>query len=387
MKILLGILVILIVAGVLAISMSHHSGYVIVHLAHTQIEVAFWTAAVTLFVAFIVLYIIIRLLCTLFGLGKTIRTHRRINNMLSVQQRSDDGCMAMLNGQWMRANNHFAKALGHTRHPLLLTTLAGYCAQQQGDLETRDKLLDDLAARLPNKSEQIQLAKIQLLMENKQWEQVLPMINTLKKHNHKPYVTYLHAQTLAALEEWGPMGELLDELKKHQDLAAEPGKTWAMAAYTHRLQHCTHSLSELNTAWHSIPKTFRHNNEIVACYAAQLILLQQQAEAQATLRQQLKKHWNATLLSLLAKTVDHNPEKLLTEAKRWLSDHPNDCDLLALLGQICLKLQFLTQAKEYLELACKIEQRPQLYQLLSDVMLADNHVDAALGYLQKSRNL
>ena len=109
------------------------------------------------------------------------------------------------------------------------------------------------------------------------------------------------------------------------------------------------ALQPLTQRWQNVPSALRADPAIVAGYAAQLLRLGAEEEAEEVLRHALKQGFDATLVQLYGQVRGRDPGKQLQAAEGWLKEHPNDPGLLLTLGRLCLINKLWGKAREYLE--------------------------------------
>lgn len=109
------------------------------------------------------------------------------------------------------------------------------------------------------------------------------------------------------------------------------------------------ALQPLTQRWQNVPSALRGDPAVVAGYAAQLLRLGAEEEAEEVLRHALKQGFDATLVRLYGQVRGRDPAKQLQAAEGWLKEHPDDPGLLLTLGRLCLVNKLWGKAREYLE--------------------------------------
>ena len=106
-------------------------------------------------------------------------------------------------------------------------------------------------------------------------------------------------------------------------------------------------------------------------------------EAEALLRDGIKRGWNAELVELYGRVRTDNPEAQLASAEAWLRGRPEDPSLLLTLGRLCLQNQLWGKARSYLESSLKRRPMAQTYGELAALMGQLGEADKAFDYYRR----
>ena len=78
--------------------------------------------------------------------------------------------------------------------------------------------------------------------------------------------------------------------------------------------------------------------------------------------------------------TDHTEDQL-KQAEKWLTEHENDAVLLLTLGRLCARANLWAKARSYLEASATLEQNPETYLALAELMQNhEDHAEAAKCY-------
>lgn len=383
MRALLILLIILVLAALAIIGLQHESGYVIIHLAKTQIELSFWTAAIATLVGFIVLYILVRILVRLFGLGRYFKKRKKNKLVHNSKQLTENGIVESINGRWSTAGNYLEKAAILASSRLLPKLLCAFNFQREGNWDNRDVALNMINPK--NKDEQItfQLAKAQMLMGSREWEKALACLKTLHQQNptHQ-FATYLLACVCDHLHEWGRLAELLPNLKKNKNLQTSKYVAWQEKSFARRLQLAARqSTNDLSELW---DRADRDSKQYLSCkkaYITGLLDLNEFDKAKNELGRMLKKSWDATLCALYETFPATQAEDLILVVDKLCQQHPSERACRRALGVLCNKAKRYVRAKEILttlveETPCDVSLRA-----LANAHAGEGEWEKAAGYL------
>jgi HemY protein len=91
------------------------------------------------------------------------------------------------------------------------------------------------------------------------------------------------------------------------------------------------------------------SSRVARVFAEALIESGAHDEAQALIETQLDAEWDSALIRLYGRSAGGNLTARIARADRWLSQHPDDAQLLLALGRLCLAQRLWGKAQSYLE--------------------------------------
>ncbi len=216
--------------------------------------------------------------------------------------------------------------------------------------------------------------------------------NTLEElHGLQPQhrtVLRLMQQLYVTQHDWQALCVLLPELRKERVLKDSELRDLERRAWVASLQEAGErglnegetALQPLTQRWQNVPSALRADPAIVAGYAAQLLRLGAEEEAEEVLRHALKQGFDATLVQLYGQVRGRDPGKQLQAAEGWLKEHPNDPGLLLTLGRLCLINKLWGKAREYLEASLSFQRSAETCAELGRLL-------AQLGEVERSNQL
>jgi HemY protein len=242
--------------------------------------------------------------------------------------------------------------------PLMHYLGAARAANELERYDEADDLLNRAREREPDAQLLVGLTRAQLLINRGDYPQAR---NTLEElHGLQPQhrtVLRLMQQLYVTQHDWQALCVLLPELRKERVLKDSELRDLERRAWVASLQEAGErglnegetALQPLTQRWQNVPSALRADPAIVAGYAAQLLRLGAEEEAEEVLRHALKQGFDATLVQLYGQVRGRDPGKQLQAAEGWLKEHPNDPGLLLTLGRLCLINKLWGKAREYLE--------------------------------------
>ena len=120
-----------------------------------------------------------------------------------------------------------------------------------------------------------------------------------------------------------------------------------------------------------------------AVYYAAMINAEAGAEIEQSIRTDLERDWNETLLVLYGCIRSDNPRRQLQSAEKWLKKHPQDAILLRMLGKLCIRNKNPDKAEQYLNASVDIEPSVDAYLFLGDMFSDHGQKDRASDYYRR----
>jgi HemY protein len=386
MKVLLVILAILIVAIALLIGFQHDSGYIIIHFANNQIELAFWTALIGVLIAFIVLYIVVRILARLFNLGAYFRKRKKVRTAAHIKELTEDGLMDTVNGRYATANNQLEKAANLSRNKFIPKLFCAFNAHLAGNWAVRDTALSSVDTK--NKAEQLsfQLARTQFLLASQEWEKALPALKNLHQQNSShPHINFLLAKTCYHLQEWQQLNLLLPSLKKNKHLDEALLRQWQNICFLQRLHLAARQSTDmLMDTWKRADRQERDKVDAKRAYIEGLVSLNEHQRAKSELASLLKKNWDANLCQSYTAFPAEQAEELLPVVDKFCQQRPNEVACRLALGILCLKAKRFVRAKEILTAVVNEAPSQEALQALAGAHQAEGEWEQAAIHLQRA---
>ena len=352
------VLIVLAVSAVLFSMLENGSGYVLIVVGDTTIEMAFIVAAAINVLAFVVLYFLVVILRMLFSTRRGVlawaKNHRRQRGL----NRTTQGLIAFVEGRWDVARKTLAKSADNSSTPLINYLFAARASSAVGDAKAVDNFLKKAELSTQGADVAISLTQAELQIQNGQYEQALATLLRAKKiASHHPVVLAALMKVYRQLNDWDSLLNLLPSLKKYNALSAIDVKNLEREACSAKLMRAvaSHNINGLLSCWKSLPSSVKQDALLVACYAEQLIVGKQYEQAERLLRSQLQREYNEPLVKLYGLAVAEPLAKQLAFAEQLLKSHSESATLRLTLARICLNHGLDKKARQYLEGSLDLE--------------------------------
>lgn len=352
------VLIVLAVSAVLFSMLENGSGYVLIVVGDTTIEMAFIVAAAINVLAFVVLYFLVVILRMLFSTRRGVLAWAKNRRRRRGLNRTTQGLIAFVEGRWDVARKTLAKSADNSSTPLINYLFAARASSAVGDAKAVDNFLKKAELSTQGADVAISLTQAELQIQNGQYEQALATLLRAKKiASHHPVVLAALMKVYRQLNDWDSLLNLLPSLKKYNALSAIDVKNLEREACSAKLMRAvaSHNINGLLSCWKSLPSSVKQDALLVACYAEQLIVGKQYEQAERLLRSQLQREYNEPLVKLYGLAVAEPLAKQLAFAEQLLKSHSESATLRLTLARICLNHGLDKKARQYLEGSLDLE--------------------------------
>ncbi|MBS4081383.1 heme biosynthesis protein HemY [Pseudomonas rustica] len=363
------VIVFLVIAATAALgfAVAQHSGYVLIAYKSFRYEASLWATLGLIAVLWLLIWGIKALVELVMASSGVVNPWSRRNRSRRVQVAIEHGQLDLAEGRWASAQRHLSRAAEAERQPLLYYLGAARAANEQGNYEECDRLLERALERQPQAELAIALSHAQLQTDRGDTDGALVTLQAM--HERHPH----NAQTLRQLHrlhqqrgDWSAVIRLLPELRKDKvlppaELSELERRAWGenLSLAAHREENGTVGLQSLQRAWQQLTSAQRQEAPLVLAYAEQLRQLGAQVEAEEVLRTALKRQYDSHLARLYGLVRGSDPARQLQTAEGWLKEHPNDPSLLLTLGRLCLQTSLWGKARDYLESSLRVQRNPE----------------------------
>jgi HemY protein len=384
------VIVFLVIAATAALgfAVAQHSGYVLIAYQSLRYEASLWATLAVIAVLWLLIWGIKALVELVMTSSGVVNPWSRRNRSRRVQVAIEHGQLDLAEGRWASAQRHLSRAAEAERQPLLYYLGAARAANEQGNYEECDHLLERALERQPQAELAIALSHAQLQTDRGDTDGALVTLQAM--HERHPR----NAQTLRQLQrlhqqrgEWSSVIRLLPELRKDKvlppaELTELERRAWGenLSLAAHREEDGTVGLQSLKRAWEQLTSAQRQEPPLVLAYAEQLRQLGAQVEAEEVLRTAIKRKYDSHLARLYGLVRGSDPARQLQTAEGWLKEHLADPSLLLTLGRLCLQTSLWGKARDYLESSLRVQRNPEACAELARLL-------AQLGDTERSNQL
>ena len=374
----------------LALFAKYDAGYVLLSWGHWTLESSFSLFVILSVIGFALLHYLLLLWRGMVRLPRGVGEwrHKRLDRKsLDFEQR---GQMAYAEGLWKEAEKFFHKSAKLSENPLVDYLSAARAAQKQWRDEERDQFLALAHQSLPEANMAVGLTQAELQLAHGQLEQSLATLVRLRQSQPgHAYILNLLMQVYQRLGAWGDLASLLPELRKRKVLERDRYQEFEREVHAKLLNLAINSGSQkrLLTFWQELPKNLREVDDFLVPYCRSLVEYGMHKEAEALVRDALKRRWSAALVHVYGIIEGPQPDKQMAFAEGLLKGHDRDAVLLLTLGRLCLHNRLWGKARSYLEASLSQSPRGETYRELATLLEQLGEEDAARDLYRDGVNL
>jgi len=347
-------LVLLTAAVVLAVVLRENTGHVLILVNDWRVQVSLTFAVVSLVGMFVIVYWFLRISAWLIAIPMRVRGWNSRRLISRDQALLEQGWTELLEGRYSHAEKDLTKLFDRSKdasRQVLAALSAARAAHALGEFGRRDHLIalakektsDDRALK-----EAIATAAADLYLDQglaaQALEELLPLQEGNAKHIHSLRLLLRAYRQLNRHEQVFTLVRTLNRRGALHDTEARQIIEVAAAA---RLRETTHS-DTWQRFWKDLKSEERTLPEVALAGAAAFEANGLLDDASRALEQAIPPVYDPRLLAAYARAEPSQVKRRLEKAEAWVQTRPNDADLLACVGNLCLIGQIWGQAESYL---------------------------------------
>jgi len=359
-------------------------GFIVIGWGAWTVETSLSFFILALAIDGIIVYILARLLRALWHLPM-----RLFYNQQKAEESLVYGTLALIQGQWQKAEQSLLKTLSLGELSALHYLGAAYAAHQQHEPSRAKEYFAKARHSWPQENIALTLFEAKLQLQQNNLPAALEStLNAQQIDPKKDDVLLLLLTLYVQLADWSALLKILPSARKRKVLSTEQLQgledraNIALILNTIRMNP-----SQASKVWSRLPKVTRLRPVILKVYIEHLMTVGDAAEAEPLLREGLKYHWDADLLALYGTLETANTSQQINYAENWLKSHEHDLVLLQTLGQLCLRNRLWDKAREYLEESLRLNSHPKTYQLLGELSEQQRDFAQANHYYRRGMQL
>lgn len=285
----------------------------------------------------------------------------------SAVKRSNEGFMALAEGNWRSAERTLSRNATHNSTPLLNYMAAARAAQEQGKQSQRDNYLMLAYQSNPDAETAIGLTQAELQIADGQEDQALATLMHLRSQTPRHHqVLKMLVELYKKMGSWHDLEVLFADLQHYRVYNDHQLNELEKETQRHMLEQAVeeNDLAKLHNQWNKLSRHIRTDPSISCFYCAQLIQLGDNDKAAAMIRDVLKREWSEKAVELLGLVQEKDGAAQLEFAEQMLKQHKNNPVLLFSLGQISFHNQLWGKARDYVQESLAIQPSTEKYYFL-----------------------
>ncbi len=387
MKLFITIIVALILSVGLGALAVDDPGYVVLTRDPYVVRLPLLLFIGILFLAFVLLYLLLNFIASLFRASERYRKWRIRSQENSAQQHTMQGYAYLIEGNWSKAESALLKKLEFNKTPLMNYLGAAYAAQQQGLMNRRNRYLDQALAKHPSNELAINLTRARLLYQAGEVAESRDYLEKLRTTSSKnAAVTRLLADVYRELEDWDSLTRLAAALKKLKAFPEEETKNREQHAFEQLISSPALLQGEPDRSaktWKSLPAKKRKDPDMIVSYVNQLIRDDKLKEAEKELRTALNRRLDKKLINLYGKVRSPYLHYQIELIESFMKRRGNDPDLLLALARLYRYEKNYAKAKELYKKSIEAGAQDEACLDLASLLEQMGETDAALFFFKK----
>jgi HemY protein len=360
------------------------SGAIRIDYYKTTIITPFWVGMLILVLTFFALHVFLNLIRFSFNIKKIISVERRWRLISKQKKLLEKGLKSLAQGQWSLAENHFNNGIKKNTDPCAnyIGLLKATEAQGIEYSEQKLKKLEPNLSQTENLAVSLAQAKLYLLTHQHKKAQAL-LHGCLKICPSNPYTYSLLYEALCKQKKWDDIELLLPKFKKYKALCEKEMLYINEEIAKKTLLLVKNNPQQLQRTWSKLPKDYRLSINTLTFYCQLLSDIKHHNLAKSLITKNLKKSWDPMLLECFAHIAPNNDIEALLLAETWLTNHPDDPDLLSALGILSQKNKMLAKSEQYFKRSQQTNPTRKVLLKLAEVSLLNNKPLEAINYYKK----
>lgn len=326
-----------------------------------QLELTNKGVVLGLVVIFFIVIVLLRFLENLWTTPKKLGEWNKTRNKRLSQTKFGDGFLALMKGDWKRAEKQLMAKAQHSEVPFVNYLAAAQAAQEQGKYAKRDEYLALALQKAPNDKLAINMTKARLHQQLGDADKALYALQEVEDQGRKnPQYIAMLVQAYDELDENEKLESLLPQAKK---MGALPSNVLVEIQAELDLEKFNDA-SDKERAWKELAKTSQKDPDFIAAYAEYHMNNNRPDMAEKLIRTALKAEWDESLVNLYGRIKSTNRKKLLRQVDGWLLARPESAELHLAAGRLAIQDRDIERAQQEFELAIKMAGLPEAFEEL-----------------------
>lgn len=341
-------------AVVLAVVLRENTGHVLILINDWRIQVSLVFAVLSLLAVFVISYLLLRLSAWFTAIPTRVRGWNSRRQVKRDQELLEQGWTELLEGRYSHAEKDLTKLFGRskdTSRQVLAALSAARAAHALGEFARRDHLITLAKEKTSDENslkDAVATAAADLYLDQglsaQALDELLPLQEGGSRHIHTLRLLLRAYRQLNRHDQVFTLARTLNRRGALHDSEARQIIEFSAAA---RLRETTHS-GEWQSFWKDLKSDERTLPEVALAGAAAFEANGLLDEASRALEQAIPPNFDPRLLAAYSRAEPSQVKRRLEKAETWVQSRPNDADLLASIGNLCLIGQIWGQAENYL---------------------------------------
>ncbi len=341
------------------------NGYVLFIYPPYRVEVTMLFFAVAALAAFVLAYVVLRLLAHTLSLPTYVRAYRARRRRERAHAALAAALQAFYEGRYTRAEKEASIAFEGGPNRGVAALLAARAAHQMRDFQRRDLWLERAESAGQDAQAAVLVSRAELALEDRDFTAARDALRNLQGAGPKQIATtrmLLRAERGAGA--WDEVLRLANQLGKRDAIAPAVAEEYRVQATVELLGHSATDPEAFTRRWREVDTRDQLHPRVAATGARHATALGLATLAREILDRALSAEWTPQLVALYgelpagmgeASRLDEARARI-ERAERWLLERNRDAQLLATLGRLCAQAELWGKARSFLEASLSFEE-------------------------------
>lgn len=364
--------VLLILAVALAVVLREHSGNVLIIAQPWRIELSLTFAVILLLASFVALYVLLRVIAWLVSGPERFRSWRGLRASKKEHELLESGWISVLEGRYAEAEQRLSKLLGRTKSPntrVLAGLALARASHHLGEYARRDdalRLAKESAGNDVRLKEAHAAATAEMLLDQNRAQEALALLQPL--HESNPRHSHAAQLLLKAYRQLGRHEQVFDLARTLLRRGViDKAKALPLIETAASVRLAAADANDFKSVWGELKSEEKTLPEVALAAAA---YHERQGDVDAAgkvLETALNVQLESRLLNAYSQCPPEHVARRIAKAEIWLKSDPQNSDLLAALGNLCLTGQLWGSGERYLLRSMKLRSDVRIHALLGNL--------------------
>lgn len=364
-------ILLLALAVALALLLKTHGGNVLIVAPPWRVEMSLTLAVLLLLAIFLVAHVTLRIIYWFSGSPERFRLWRGRRAEKRDAELLESGWIGMMEGRYDQAQKEFQRLLDRTKasqRKVLAALALARAAHDDAAYERRDEALERArqAANDPRLREATAIAAAEMLLDEGRAQEALGLLQPIQDATSLHVnATRLLLRAHRQLGNFDQVYELTRLLSRRGGLVKSEAQALIETSAAARLRAAG------DDGYKAVWSDLKSEERVLPGVAFEAAAIQtakgNHEDAAKILQASLDVSLDPQLLAVYAQCPPEHVAKRLNKAEGWLKSNPENPDLLAALGNLCLTGQLWGQGERYLQRSMRIRSDARVHALLGSL--------------------
>lgn len=360
MRGLLWLLTLFALAVGISLAARFNDGYLLLVFPPWRAEISLNLAIVLVAGTFVVLYTLLRALALTFALPGRVRKFRELRRRERAAGTFQDALRLLFEGRYSQALKKAGEAHADGQSPGLAALVAARAAQYLHEPAKQEAWLERAGTDDPRVQTACLMLEAELCLNARRFSDAVIVLQRLQKIAGRHIAALrLELRAQQGCGNWDEVLRIARLLEKRDALLPALAQEIKLKAHQENVTQRRTDRGRLLAYLKQVPAR-EGCPRLARAFAEALIELGAHDEAQAIVEAQLDAQWDSALVGLYGRHLGGNLTARIARAEAWLTQHPDDAQLLLTLGRLCLAQRLWGKAQAYLEASLSLADRREV---------------------------